>query len=120
MCDLQGGLGALSFSLLSPGVSMGALHSAPKEGDLSVLQVETPDSPLHPASLLHAQLGLQAQAHLNEILALGSGLLSLCLIVGDTGVAIPVSQGCHTITKMNAGQATKMAGPVPFPTSPRP
>lgn len=71
---------------------------------------------LIPAPLLHAQLGLQVQADLKETLARDSGLLSPCLVIYDMMLAIPVSQGYQTIMRMKAGQATKMAGPVSFPT----
>lgn len=114
---------------LSPNTTVSVLGWGPSVGGYTVLNRGQPlcpitgDSrltlPLIPAPLLHAQLGLQVQADLKEILARESGLLSLSLIVYDMMVVIPVSQGYQAIMRMKVGQATKMAGPVSFPT-PRP
>lgn len=111
---------ALSPTLQSPvlgwGPSVGGYTVLNRGQPLYNWRPQTHPLPLIPAPLLHAQLGLQVQADLKEILAQASGLLSPCLVIYNMRVAIPVSQGYQVMVRMKAGQATEMAGPVSFPT----
>lgn len=79
-----------------PGLRSGGLQSAqeraPRTQTLCSRSRDHSLTPSPPAALLNAQHGLKGQADLNEILALESGSLSLCLIMG---VTIPASQDYH-------------------------
>lgn len=57
----------------------------PKRGLLEVNPLSLPGAvrPHLSAAVFNAQLGLMGRADLNEILALESGSLSLCLIIYD-------------------------------------
>lgn len=59
-----------SWSFLSPRVNVKGYTVLPREGNFSVLEVETPALPHTPATLLHTWLVLGAQTDLDETLTL--------------------------------------------------